>query len=161
MSMETFTGSALHTIDPKGRVFIPTTYREALGENFTIALNNDFRAIALYPKDMWSIKLQRFSCIPDADRRGMHVVRHFTGNAYTNCNLDSQGRILIPQELRTTFGLVDIKEIRFIGVGECLEIWNPSRYHGLMYEPNELIDSALDYVYETYFSKKNTTGADA
>ncbi len=154
MSMETFTGSALHTIDPKGRVFIPMVYREALGSDFTIALNNDFRTIALYPKDFWKEKLQSYACIPDVDRRGRHLVRHFTGNAYTGCNLDSQGRILIPQELRTMFGLAGQKEIRFIGVGDVLEIWNPDRYHGLMYEPDELIDSMLDYVYETYFSNR-------
>ncbi|MBQ3080634.1 MAG: division/cell wall cluster transcriptional repressor MraZ [Clostridia bacterium] len=158
MSMETFTGSALHTIDPKGRVFIPTHYRESLGVDFTIALNNDFRTIALYPNDIWRKKVQSYACIPDADRRGRNVVRHFMGNAYTLCNLDSQGRILIPQELRSMFDLTGAREIRFIGVGDYLEIWNPERYHGLMYEPDEIIDRELDYVYETYFSKRNTTG---
>ena len=50
--MESFTGSAVHTIDPKGRVFIPTNYREALGSDFTIALNNDLRTIAMYPREI-------------------------------------------------------------------------------------------------------------
>ena len=56
------------------------------------------------------------------------------------------------------FDLTGAREIRFIGVGDYLEIWNPERYHGLMYEPDEIIDRELDYVYETYFSKRNTMG---
>jgi len=157
--MESFTGSALHTIDPKGRVFVPTNYREALGENFTIALNNDFRTIALYPKEIWKEKLASYAQIPSFDRQGINVVRHFMANAYVNCNLDSQGRILIPQELRGYLG--NQKEIRFIGIGEELEIWDPEKYKGLLYEPNELIDSQLDYVYRTYFSKRNSESNNA
>ena len=66
--MESFTGSAVHTIDPKGRVFIPTNYREALGSDFTIALNNDLRTIAMYPREIWREKCEAYGRIPDADR---------------------------------------------------------------------------------------------
>ena len=65
--MESFTGSAVHTIDPKGRVFIPTNYREALGSDFTIALNNDLRTIAMYPREIWREKCEAYGRIPDAE----------------------------------------------------------------------------------------------
>ena len=53
MSSAAFSGNYTHNIDPKGRVTIPAAYREALGEGFTIGLNNDFSAIALYPVEKW------------------------------------------------------------------------------------------------------------
>ena len=48
-----FSGNYTHNIDPKGRVTIPAAYREALGDGFTIGLNNQFNAIALYPVEKW------------------------------------------------------------------------------------------------------------
>ena len=53
MPLSEFSGNYAHTIDPKGRVTIPSAYREALGESFTIGLNNEFNAIALYPVQKW------------------------------------------------------------------------------------------------------------
>ena len=67
MIVNWFTGSAKHTLDPKGRIFIPANYREALGENFTIGLNNDLRTIAFYPKERWDEKLTQLSVIPETD----------------------------------------------------------------------------------------------
>lgn len=151
LSMESFTGSAVHTIDPKGRVFIPTNYREALGGDFTIALNNDLRTIAMYPREIWREKCEAYGRIPDADRVGRNFVRYVMGNTYTGCNLDGQGRILIPQTLRAMFGLMEQKDIRFIGVGEYLELWNIEQYHGLTMTPNDEADRILDYIYDTYF----------
>lgn len=151
MNMEAFSGSAVHTIDPKGRLFIPTNYREALGENFTLSLNNDLRTLALYPREEWKAKCEALARIPDTDRKGKNYVRYVLGNTYTLCSLDGQGRLLIPQTLRAMFDLKESKDVRFIGVGECLEIWNIENYHGLMMTENELADQTLDYVYENYF----------
>ena len=53
MSASEFSGNYAHNIDPKGRVTIPSAYREALGDTFTIGLNNEFNAIALYPVQKW------------------------------------------------------------------------------------------------------------
>ena len=53
MSASEFSGNYAHNIDPKGRVTIPSAYREALGDTFTIGLNNEFNAIALYPVEKW------------------------------------------------------------------------------------------------------------
>ena len=61
------------------------------------------------------------------------------------------GRILIPQTLRAMFGLMEQKDIRFIGVGEYLELWNIEQYHGLTMTPNDEADRILDYIYDTYF----------
>lgn len=159
MSMEAFTGSAVHTIDPKGRVFIPTNYRDALGDNFTIALNNDLRTIALYPREIWREKCELLARIPDADRKGINYVRYVIGNAYTGCNLDGQGRILIPQSLRLDYGLTESADVRFIGIGQYLEMWSANRYKGLLMPEDNLADEVLDYVYQNYFRPRNTEQA--
>lgn len=153
MASTGFSGTALHTIDPKGRIFIPANYRERLGENFTICLNNDMRSIAFYPKEQWEIKCREHDLIPEADRRGRNYVRVVLEHAYEDVNLDSQGRVLIPSELRAEF-LKDCKEAKFIGMRACLELWNPEKYKGLLLERDELIDGTLDYIYETYFREK-------
>lgn len=158
MNMDAFSGSAVHTIDPKGRVFVPTNYREALGENFTISLNNDLRTLALYPQATWKAMCETLARIPSVDRFAKNYVRYVLGNTYTDCNLDGQGRILVPQTMRAMFDLKESKDVRFIGVGECLEIWNVEKYHGLEMVPDEQADRVLDYIYERYF--RNTIVSD-
>ena len=151
MNMLAFSGSALHTMDTKGRVFVPTAYREALGEKFVLWLNNDLRAMAVYPLDEWKANCAALARIPSTDRKGKNYVRYFFGNTFEDWSLDSQGRLLIPPTLREMFGLTEPKDVRFIGVGECLELWAADQYHGLQMSENPLADEALDYVYENYY----------
>lgn len=48
-----FSGSYNHSLDGKGRAIIPTSFREALGENFTLTINPTRTAVALYPQEEW------------------------------------------------------------------------------------------------------------
>lgn len=148
-----FTGSAKHTLDPKGRIFIPANYRDALGDNFTIGLNNDLRTIAFYPKERWDEKCRQLSCIPETDIVGRNYIRFILSHAYANSNLDNQGRVLIPTELRDDF-LDGAKEARFMGVGDNLELWHPGKCTGLQIETDELVQNTLKYINDTYFSKQ-------
>lgn len=152
MIVNWFTGSAKHTLDPKGRIFIPANYREALGENFTIGLNNDLRTIAFYPKERWDEKLTQLSVIPETDIVGRNYIRFILSHAYANSNLDNQGRVLIPTDLRDDF-LGGAKEAKFMGVGDNLELWHPEKVTGLQIETDELVQNTLKYINDTYFSK--------
>ena len=58
MAQTTFSGSFDHSLDGKGRVIIPSSFREALGEDFTITINPDKTAVAIYPKEMWDKQLE-------------------------------------------------------------------------------------------------------
>ena len=95
-----FSGNYTHNIDPKGRVTIPVAYREALGDGFTIGLNNELNAIALYPVEKWRDMSARLDCIPDTDVHGMAYVRFIKAFSFTNQSLDGQGRVLWPAVLR-------------------------------------------------------------
>ena len=114
-----FAGNFAHTIDPKGRVTIPAAFREALADGFTIGLNNQFAAIALYPKAKWNEKCEQLAKIPESDIMGTRYVRLITGNSFSGCELDNQGRVLLPATLRAKVGMD--KAIRFVGMGGYLE----------------------------------------
>jgi len=144
-----FSGNFAHNIDPKGRVTIPAAYREALAEGFTIGLNNQFAAIALYPKAKWEEKCEQLSRIPESDIMGMRYVRLITGNSFSDCELDGQGRVLLPATLRQKAGLD--KAIRFVGMGQYLEIWDEERYIAVNKQDEENIDDLLNYVNGQYY----------
>jgi len=148
-----FSGNYTHNIDPKGRVTIPAAYREALGERFTIGLNNDFSAIALYPVEKWQDMSERLNRIPDSDVRGMAYVRLIKAFSFTEQQLDGQGRVLLPAALRKKAGME--KAIRFVGVGRYLEIWDEDRFAATC-EQNELdFEQLLSYVNDRYYSPKD------
>ena len=144
-----FSGNFAHNIDPKGRVTIPAAYREALSGGFTIGLNNQFAAIALYPKAKWEEKCEQLSRIPESDIKGTRYVRLITGNSFSDCELDGQGRVLLPATLRQKAGLD--KAIRFVGMGQYLEIWDESRYVAENEQDECNIDDLLDYVNGQYY----------
>lgn len=147
-----FSGNYPHNIDPKGRATIPSAYRGALSEEFTIGLNNDFKAIALYPREKWDEIGARLARIPDSDERGMNYVRLIKSFSYTGQTLDNQGRVLLPQVLRQQTGME--KAIRFVGVGRYLEIWDEGRFVEQYMAARENIRDLMAYVNDRYFAEK-------
>ena len=148
-----FSGNFAHTIDPKGRVTIPAAYREALSGGFTIGLNNDFSAIALYPEEKWRDMSEKLDRIPDSDVRGMAYVRLVKAFSFTNQNLDSQGRVLLPQVLRQKAGMD--KAIRFSGMGRYLEIWDEARFMATIGAAETDVAALLEYIDDRYFNPQN------
>ena len=148
-----FSGNYTHNIDPKGRVTIPAAYREALGDRFTIGMNNDFTAIALYPEEKWLDMSARLDRIPDTDVRGRAYVRLIQAFSFTNQSLDGQGRVLLPQVLRQKAGMD--KAIRFSGMGSTLEIWDEARFAATIGDALQDVKGLLDYLNDTYFNAQN------
>ena len=116
-----FSGNYTHNIDPKGRVTIPAAYRDALGVNFTIGMNNDFTAIALYPEEKWLDMSAKLDRIPDTDARGRAYVRLIQAFSFPGQVLDGQGRVLLPARLRQVM-LGDDKEVDIMGDGDHLRV---------------------------------------
>lgn len=126
VSQAEFSGNFTHTLDSKGRVIIPISFREQLGEQFTICLSGNFKSIALYPKEEWRSTNESLAHIPDADLDGMEYVRLISGFAFTNCDLDAQGRVLLPAPLRQMTNMN--KAIRFVGVIRHFEVWDEDSF---------------------------------
>ena len=119
-----FRGINSITIDAKGRAAIPARHREILSRlailQFVITLNPWDRCLWLYPLDEWESIEAKLSGLSDFDkdsRRTKQVIRGYA----SDCTLDSQGRILLPAELRD-FARID-KHAVFLGQGNKFEIW--------------------------------------
>ena len=148
--MAEFSGTYSHNIDPKGRATIPSAYREALGEEFTLGLNNDFTALALYPADEWNAIGERLNRIPVSDARGMAYVRLIKAFSFVGQRLDGQGRLLLPALLRQKVGMD--RAICFVGVGRYLEIWDEARFEATVAQSELNIEDLMSYVNDRYFS---------
>lgn len=144
-----FSGNYAHNIDPKGRATIPSAYREALGESFTLGLNNQFNALALYPASEWKEISARLARIPVSDARGMAYVRLIQAFSYPDQKLDGQGRLLLPANLRQKVGMD--REIVFCGVGRYLEIWDAARFNEFCVSSEADFASLMSYVNDRYF----------
>jgi len=152
MASAEFTGNMAHTLDSNSRAIIPSAFYDQLGMQFTVALNNQSTAIALFPQEKWDDIREKLKKIPDSDALGMKYVRHIMGNAFTQSSLDSQRRLVLPQTLRQRVGLV--KRIRFVGVGDYLEIWDDDRYKAEVEATETAFDALLTHVNERYFIPK-------
>lgn len=148
MAMADFAGSFEHSLDSKGRVIIPVSFREQLGENFTIALNSENTALALYPQEKWEQIKARLSQVRSTDVKGMMYVRYIMGNAFTGNVMDAQGRILLPQKLRAKVGLS--RELVFVGMNEHVEIWDAARYQTQEQEAEMDFADLLSHMEERY-----------
>lgn len=116
------TGTYEHTIDAKGRLFIPAKLREELGDTFYLAVGVD-ACLAIYPPETWSRFTEKFASLPMSQSKAM---RPLFANA-AKCELDGQGRIVIPQKLRKYAGLE--KDAVIIGVNDRAEIWSADAWN--------------------------------
>ena len=110
------TGTYEHAIDAKGRLFIPAKLREELGVSFYLAMGVD-ACLAIYPQETWNRFTEKFASLPMSVSKSM---RTLFANA-AKCELDSQGRIVVPPKLRK-YAKLD-KDVVIIGVSDRAEIW--------------------------------------
>lgn len=120
--MGSITGTYEHNIDAKGRLFIPAKLREELGEAFYLAMGMD-TCLSIYPQEGWDRFTEKFASLPTSKSKAM---RSLFANA-VKCAPDSQGRIVLPQRLRTYADLG--KEAVIIGVHDRAEIWSTARWY--------------------------------
>ena len=97
-----FFGTHNHSVDKKGRVFVPAKYREELGEEFMLSRSPDGkRCLCVYPMSEWQKIDERLKALP-AVAAGKLVRFMYSGAEVSSC--DAQGRVLIPQNLREYAG---------------------------------------------------------
>ena len=113
-----------HTIDAKGRVIIPAKFREKLGESFVITKGLD-GCLYGYAKEEWNAFEEKLGTLPITNKNSRQFTRFFLAGA-AECELDKQGRILIPSVLRE-FAALD-KDVVLVGVASKIEIWSKERW---------------------------------
>lgn len=135
-----FQGITSVTVDGKGRLAIPTRFRDGIadrGGNTVIVTAHQYDGcLVLYPLVDWDEVMRRVTALPDANLDVRNIKRRFVGQA-TDCEIDSAGRILLPQLLRT-FASIS-KGAVMLGQGHRLELWSEEQWAA-----NEKINATLD-----------------
>lgn len=118
------TGEYKHNIDAKGRLIVPAGLRRELGDVCYVTLSMD-KCLSVYSTESWEQFRARVDALPMTQSRKMRVV--FANTA--TCEVDAQGRILIPQKLRDFAGLK--RNVTVIGFSNHAEIWDSDEYQRL------------------------------
>ena len=119
-----FMGEYNHTIDAKGRLIIPSKYRETLGNEFVVTKGLD-GCLFVYDNAEWAAFEEKLKSLPLTNKDARRFVRFFLAGA-TLAEVDKQGRILVPGTLREFAELE--KEVVLVGVGSRVEIWSKERW---------------------------------
>lgn len=118
------TGEFNHSIDTKGRLIIPSKFRDILGDDFVITKGLD-GCLFLYPANEWKIFEEKLRTLPLTNKNARTFTRFFLGSAVDG-GLDKQGRVLISSALRAFAGLD--KEVVLVGVLDRVEIWDKAKW---------------------------------
>lgn len=114
-----FIGEYQHSLDAKGRIIIPSKFRDELSTNFILGVGLD-QCLTIYTIDKWQKMFEELNKIPTTKSDARKYVRTLTSSA-SECELDGQGRIIIPQYLSKHAGIE--KECVVIGANDHVEIW--------------------------------------
>ena len=115
-----FIGEYSHTLDAKGRLIIPSKFREELHTSFILTRGLD-GCLTIYSLKQWEKIFEEINKLPDTKKDTRKYVRVLTSNA-TECALDAQGRILIPDNLLKAVAIE--KDCVVVGANDHIEIWN-------------------------------------
>jgi MraZ protein len=133
-------GTHSYQLDPKGRISLPARFRDAFASGAVLTLGQD-GCLFCFPRAEWEARAGEVRDRPLSDSEARAYARMFFGKA-ESVELDSQGRLLIPQRLRGEVGIS--KEAVVVGVYDRMEIWDRAmheRYeqtHGGAYQAGTL-----------------------
>ena len=119
-----FMGEYNHTVDTKGRLIIPSKFREQLGEEFIVTKGLD-GCLFVFPQNEWQAFEEKLRTLPLTQKGARQFTRFFVAGA-TPCELDKQGRILLPATLREFAGLD--KDVVLAGMLNRIEIWSKDKW---------------------------------
>ncbi|BCS81742.1 division/cell wall cluster transcriptional repressor MraZ [Anaerocellum diazotrophicum] len=117
-------GEYKHVVDNKGRIILPSKFREELGERFILTKGLD-NCLFGYSLKEWSVLEEKLKKLPLTSKEARTFLRFFFAGA-CECEVDKQGRVLIPQNLREYAGIQ--KEVFIIGVMTRIEIWSEDNW---------------------------------
>jgi len=121
-----FLGQFSYTLDIKGRLTIPSRFRDGLPTEVVLTRGMD-RCLVVYPIDVWKEISEKVTSLSITDRRARSLRRQLFADAI-NLELDRQGRILIPDRLREYAGLELSSDVVIVGLESFIELWDPERW---------------------------------
>lgn len=117
----TFIGSYSHSLDGKGRLVVPQTFREGLGSNFCICPSLDMKSISLYTEIDWARRREHLDKLGVKSAVFAGFLQVFDQLSYRNQECDPQGRVLLPAKIRQLI-LKDHKDVEICGASDHIRI---------------------------------------
>ena len=139
-----FIGEFHHNIDDKGRIAIPSKYRDILGNNFVITRGIE-HCIYVYPNDTFNHIVTKLESLPFTKKDARAFMRFFMSGA-TAIELDKQGRVNVPSPLITYANLS--KKCVIVGTGDRLEIWDEEAFNEFMSSCNDEMSDIAENLFE-------------
>lgn len=142
-----FRGRFEHNLDLKGRVSVPSKFREILSTNFDerLIITNFDECLWAYPYAEWQVIENKVAALPQFKPEVKALQRVFV-SAATECPLDGQGRILIPQTLRDYAGIA--RDLVFVGMTKRIEIWAKGRWEKIFEKSQSDLDAMMEKLAE-------------
>lgn len=140
-------GEYHHNIDEKGRIIIPSKFREDLGDKVIVTRGLE-DCLFLYSENEWSQIVSKLKSLPFTKKDARSFTRIFLSGA-TVCEFDKQGRIKITSPLGSYANLD--KECVIIGVNDRLEIWDINKWNSFFDDNRESLSDLADHLFESDF----------
>lgn len=120
-----FRGVTNINLDAKGRMAVPTRYRESLAEHcgghMVVTIDTEERCLLIYPIDEWEVIQRKIEALPSFNKEARRIQRLLIGHA-TDVEIDSSGRLLLSGPLREYARLE--KKTVLLGQGKKFELWS-------------------------------------
>ena len=138
-----FRGSFEHTVDAKGRVSVPSKFRDLIADRYDgrMVMTMDFdQCLTVYPLEEWEKLEEKIRTLPVMKQEVKDFMRFLFSSA-TECELDKQGRILIPPSHRERAGIA--KNVLVVGIMNKIEIWDAKAWEARNSQNSGKIGEAL------------------
>ena len=139
-----FIGEFHHNLDEKGRIAIPSKYREILGQNFVITRGIE-HCIYVYPESTFNHIVTKLESLPFTKKDARAFMRFFMSGA-TAVELDKQGRVNVPSPLISYANLS--KKCVIVGTGDRLEIWDEEAFNEFICSCNDEMSDIAENLFE-------------
>ncbi len=143
-----FIGEYAHNLDSKGRIIIPSKFRDELHSRFILTRGLD-GCLTIYSLEQWDQIFAKLSKLPTTKKATRQYIHMLTSRA-TECTLDNQGRIQIPSFLAKPVNIT--KECVIVGVNDHIEIWDRATWESYYDEASdnfeEVAESLTDFLVE-------------
>jgi MraZ protein len=121
-----FWGAFTMTIDDKGRLTIPSSFRKTLDEQIVVRWNKDDGTVEIFSAEGWENFYQHIMSLPFLDSRAQYIRTMVGANAF-NVSIDKQGRVLIPGEFKERAGIQGGQAI-VTGAMDRVKVWSPETW---------------------------------
>ncbi len=139
-----FIGEYQHNLDSKGRIIIPSRFRDELNANFILTRGLD-GCLTIYSLEQWNKMFEELNKLPTTKKAARQYVRMLTSTA-TECTLDNQGRIQIPSFLSKPVNI--IKDCIIIGANDHIEIWDKDTWDSYYLDASDNFEEVAENLSE-------------